>query len=608
MLSGVTKMSELLEQRKKAAMVAKDPTIRRFLLRVGVGAIVLFGGLSALLWWILPWRPLKVVFCFLSLWIFLILLLGLIFSILPTTVRPKSFRRLAAFLAVWVTVAIYFVSNLTFRWLVAGGIALLFMAFAFITSLSRFLVDWYFPRRVFKEYQRGQPGKWGRIGLVVPEKGIATRYARHLAKELTRAATVGRGINQGFMFVTAETFGRFSPELERSAVEKVPCLVVVRRSYGEIDREFDNAVEEFNGVAAGLIFRVLLIRSADDVAQIQNCRSIETLPFMVSNEQREREEFKEIIPVITGQLTTTAIPIGESDDKLPAELRATISKIVSHGLPPLANCYLRFRLSKSNVERFLCLLDCFEVLIRVSVIYSLVQQWTHNGNSLLAQLYTQLNRPGLGTWLDTLRRLSAEPGQDDLAQAICAFWKQPLAGAPRQLISDARGSGLAYPGDLPRSHLGWLDWLVWLRNSTRGHGGVEEDQVGPIWHGLHATFLRMARGLTPLIADSSLATAQQDGSLDSCSGWNRDQLPESTQENKPPLPANPVFMVRNGTSGDNKSLLHPFIIKAGKDFLIWNSARENAIEYLDYGTGQIRQIKSGDVNPYNLWQLRKASS
>jgi hypothetical protein len=599
-------MSELLEQRKKAATLAKDPFIRRLVLRIGIGATVLFAGLSAFLWWIVPWRWLKVAFCYLSLTIILILLLQLLFSILPITVRPKSFRRLAAFLALWVTVAIYFVSNQTFRWLLAGGIALLFMAFIFITGLLRFLVDWYFPRTAFKEFQKGQPGKWGRIGLVVSEKGIATRHARRLAKELANEMMVARGRNQGFMFMPLDWFRRFPSEFERSAAEKVPALMVVRRAYGQTDRKFDNAVEEHNRVASGLIFRVLLIRSADDLAPIQDFRGIETCPFMVSHEQREREEIREIISVITGQLTTTAIPIGESDDKLPAELRATISKIVTHALPPLANCYLRFRLSRSNVERFLCLLDCFEVLIKVSVIYSLVQQWRRDGNSQLAQLYTQLGRPSLGTWLDTLRRLNAEPGQDDLAQAICAFWKEPLAGAPRQLISDAKGSGLAYPGDLPRSHLGWLDWFVWLRNTTRGHGGVEEGQVGPIWHGLHATFLRMARGLTPLIADSSLATTLQNGSLVACSGWNRNLLPESTQEGKVPMPANPVFMVRNGASEGNKSLLHPFVIKAGDDFLTWNSARENAVEYLDYGTGQVRQIKSDEVNPYHLWQLWQA--
>ena len=239
------------------------------------------------------------------------------------------------------------------------------------------------------------------------------------------------------------------------------------------------------------------------------------------------------------------------------------------------------------------------------MICLLVNQWKQNVNPDIVRLYKQLERPSLGHWVDTLRKLIAIPSVDDLPESICRFWEQPLAHAPTQLISDANGSGLAWQGRLPRSHLGWLDWFVWLRNVTRGHGAVEEKQVAPLWHGLHETFLQMVWDLRSLVIDSTITTSKGVGEPIALRGWNRTVrgisrgVGQGTQEH------DLVFLLRKDSKTSPFLLVYPFMVKQANSVLLWNSVRGNAIEFIDYGSGKLQRIAFQEINPFNLWNKQQ---
>lgn len=218
-------------------------------------------------------------------------------------------------------------------------------------------------------------------------------------------------------------------------------------------------------------------------------------------------------------LAVTALPLSRSDQSIPASFRPIIIELAERGLAPLADCYLRFRLSTSHVERFLGIIDCFEVLIKWSVLAMAVARPKSGRSDFCVELLRRLERPSLGHWLEILRGWvaadcaaidSAEEGVA-LRTEIAEFWRLPLTGAPYELIGQTKGVGLAWGGEMPRSHLEWLNWLVWLRNETKGHGSIHDGTCAPVWHTFHEALLTVVGGLRRLTLDSAVIVRRGGG-------------------------------------------------------------------------------------------------
>ena len=90
-------------------------------------------------------------------------------------------------------------------------------------------------------------------------------------------------------------------------------------------------------------------------------------------------------PVIQ-RIAATSIPMAISDAHLSDEIRPMIQRIAEAGNPFVSDCYLRLRLSQSDVERFNALIDAFEALIRFTDAVLLVNRWKHDDDTFSKQL------------------------------------------------------------------------------------------------------------------------------------------------------------------------------------------------------------------------------
>src|SRR5262249_11879798 len=150
-------------------------------------------------------------------------------------------------------------------------------------------------------------------------------------------------------------------------------------------------------------------------------------------------------------------------------------------------------------------------------------------------------------------------------------------------------------GEMPRSHLGWLDWLVWLRNKTKGHGGLEEKACLLIWHDFHATFLQTVQYLSPLILESTLWTEDLKGAPVALRGWLRGPFRSSTLNVDPSSLAphnNHTFLIH----GNSRIDLKPFVRCARAVCLTWNSGDVRRPEYIDYATGRVLRPNESDID------------
>lgn len=305
----------------------------------------------------------------------------------------------------------------------------------------------------------------------------------------------------------------------------------------------------------------------------------------------------------TDVLTANIIPISNSDSRLPMELRHVTKSLAYSGLRPVADSYLRFRSAQSDVERYLGLLDSVESLIKMSAIVLLSTKWEEGPTP---QLSEKLIRPSLGHWIELLRTLIQIPYDSELCLCITDFWQRPLHSVPKRLIDESKGSGLDWKGELPRTHMHWVNWFVWLRNTTRGHGSIEEQKATALWHTFHETFLHMVDGLNELTLWSSLERLELDDSSTEFRGWHRSNehdtpLNEFVWDNQTNF-----FGITPRTDQATPILLFPLCVEGTGRILVWNSVRGNAVEYTDYRTGELPTLSFGETNPRTLWERQVA--
>lgn len=276
-----------------------------------------------------------------------------------------------------------------------------------------------------------------------------------------------------------------------------------------------------------------------------------------------------------------AIPVSTSDAQLPPNLRNAPFEICESGLAPLSDCYLRFRLGRSNIERFLHLIDCFEVIVKVCATTLIA------ANRDRIESYVELERPTLGDWISMLRRMVAS-NTNSQVEAICDFWQQPLKHAPLNLIDLSNGAGLAWKAAMPRSHLDWLAWLVWLRNRTRGHGVVAEEAVAPIWQGFHEALLDVVNSLRSLFLDAELGVVQDSGEFYSLKGWLRGDSRSNARQVEEGETRRTTGFASLRLSESTISLA-PFVMFMEEHCLVWNRGVLKKAELVNYSTGRIER-------------------
>lgn len=299
--------------------------------------------------------------------------------------------------------------------------------------------------------------------------------------------------------------------------------------------------------------------------------------------------------LIARRLHSCAFPVTRSDAELPLHLRKRVFDIGKLGLAPLADAYLRFRLSGSDVERFVVLLECFEALFKYSTIALL-----RNGSGddvEEAQSLRGRKPPAMGTWAEILSKLADSSRYQDnphLARIAEVWGDKSPCPIGLALVKQVRELGIGGSLEVPATNVGWLRWLTAIRNATRGHGGLKERTSGVLWHGLHYMFLQLVDDLRDLTIDAEIvAVLERDlNSEVSLRGWRRGPYRTST------LSLSPVELERHISQpklrlGPSQIPLTPYTILKGNACWTWNGRKKSRLwaDYVDYGSGRVARLE-----------------
>lgn len=458
------------------------------------------------------------------------------------------------------------------------------------------------------DYKKGVPPVFRRKDFLAPliyvitAPGYGVVYGNRLSAKITFSLLKHRNYRAAF-FLVSDSLSRYPEDFRRWVAEHAAALLVIRLPKDYLpDDEFEERLRDYYRLSVGQIFLLKLnIRGYTPPAEAAEFDEIELsaklVPFSSDINAQQR-----IVAAIADEMAMSTFPVAEADDLIPADIKPLIPAIAQVGLQPFANSYLRYRLAQSNVERFLALLDCVEVLVKCSAVVLLTGRWLEGDTEGLQEVPDRLSRPSLGHWVETLRQLLSPARGDQLQQDIQSFWAQPPYEAAWELLDLGNNSEWKWKGVRPRSQVEWLNWFVWLRNVTRGHGVIEEGLVSGLWQGLHETCLDMAFGLESLVLSSALFYHTPAEGTTILQGWQRTVV-AATGEARPPLSYS-AYHVYIGTEASSSPplLLYPFIISRSGSALVWNGVRKKSVQYLNYGTGEIQQESFEEVDPYLLWE------
>ncbi len=563
-----------------------------------IGAVLIF------LFWRLESRGIRVFLLLVGTWLIACNLLRLIaqFNIQIADLICKQLASSIgiALAALFVLLHTQNVVLLALVWLV-----LLYGLLSSLRTMMRLIGHLLLFSTLVELYRQGLPAKLARRGepvaliYVLAERGIGVFHADRLCSRLSHSLMRHRKQRMA-VFLSSGTLRKYSEDFKRWLAAQSAALLIVRLPEGIADKTFERLVPEYHALSLGSIFQVTLQPKRYQASGTSQVLYQTELSNNISSFTLDSVTQHKAIASLTDQMAMSTFPIADADSQLSDDLRGVVPLIAKQGLTPIANSYLRFRISQSDVERFLSLLDCIEASIKCSVIALLTTQW-EVGNTMKASVISaKLNRPSLGHWIEILHALIACQPQSNFQKQIADFWSQPLLEAPIKLIDEAKRSGLNWNGDLPRNHLHWLGWFSWLRNVTRGHGVVKEELVANLWHGFHEVFLHMVLGLEALtlVTKLRLDPAIDDGT--SIIGWARsisgpyygnDSVDETDR-------CSTIFLHQ----GAELTALFPFMIRNSLSVLLWNSVRKKSVEYIDYQTGQLNVVTLSDTDPYNLWK------
>ncbi|HTY11523.1 MAG TPA: hypothetical protein VMF88_10665 [Bacteroidota bacterium] len=564
---------------------------------------LMVGGLLIYVSSIFASTPTKAILFFFGLYIFFLGLLSIFNRFSYFFISAKHIKVIAAALAAWPTIAFFLIPPGTFRWLISAGIAFAYASLLLVSGMMWFFFERFFPGQYYKSYQSGEYSGWSAVGVVVLEHGAPGFYGLKILRKL-RTAIMMQAMNTPFFFVNVDSFGRRSTDLTLEAINRTQALLLIVSAKDRPSNEFKLTIQNYMRICTGRIFVIQVESTLKISTSIFEGRGIQTFNFLPSSEEADRQRISSIISELTNGLTSTAIPIGKSDDELPSELLLQIRLLSTEGIPCLANNYLRFRLSQSNTERFLNLLDCIEVILKLSVMYLSVSQWTRAAANN-AYRY-DLDQPGLGRWIDLVKTLVPASTNDDIIQCIKNFLRQSPHEVAKKVIEDISVEGLKWTGSQPTTYLEWLKWFRWIRNITRGHGTVEEDQIAAHWHGFHAIFLDMVLRLDPLLIKCSFVPSMKPFDANVIKGWQRTSDVTGTAHEEDHS-WEPLSLIVKKEDTNVSYSVYPFAILKAGDVLFWNGAKKGIVEYMNFTSGKPHAFDDFQgTKPYDLWKSKNA--
>lgn len=581
--------------------ILNNPTFRRFIWILQT-VFVAFGGLLIFISFMFSWLPLKIGLLFIGSLLVLSLPVGIAIKASGLKVSIPMRRQVIIGLAIWVVILIYVFPHNALRWIIGGGIAFGFILLSTISRLFSLLIESMVPKMYYRDFKSGKNiNAWGATGVAVMEPGIATLYGKRILLNFLTARMKSIG-SHPFYFVNLLSFRKHDEKYALYAVKRSPAMIVVVRSGNKMTDEFREMLDSYIQFSTGKIFLVQISTHHSEPYLIEG-RGIQNFEFVESTREQEEENISAIVTELTNQLTTNIIPIGDSDDALDQDSRSVIQLIARQGFPPVADCYLRFRLSQSNVERFIALLDCMEALVKVAVMYLSITQWSVPDHDPSLDFFKR--PPTLGDWVNRLKMLNGVAKDDKISRAI----KSLLGHAPHdsfhKLIEDASAQGLEWHETPPITFAEWFDWFVRIRNITRGHGAVTEAQVSPLWDRFHRVFLFMVLNFKPLLTDCTIVKGKKDPESSRMKGWTRIPL-QSKGGEALKSKSEQLCMVVENTPDDLALSAYPFMIMKEGEILFLNSVQSNSLEYINLSSGVLRREEN--VPTTNLCTLWSKSS
>lgn len=512
---------------------------------------------------------------------------------------PSMLRPLTIILPPWLTLGVYIFPNHYLRLYIFVAAAAGFIVLPALSGAAWFVFERLMLLMPYKEFAQGVAlPATSRIGLCLFEPGIGEQYGHRLVASLRTGAAM-RGSLYMFMCFDAKSFRRRSLAFEDEAMHRVQAILVFKAPASRADQAFEALWQERLRTAMGHVYVILVTPFGIPTVTPGPGRGLTYFAFRPSSEKHEQAFHAEFASQILEDVRLSIVPVGDADDEMQGRLREIARAIALTGLSPVANAYLRLRIARSNVERFLISLDCLELLIRLAAISLTSRAWQSSLELLEPPSTKWLARPTLGTWVDALRKLvTDERITDPFVLYLRSAFHDPPCPLALDAMTEAKRIGLSWEGKQPVSHLEWLEWLLWLRNVTRGHGAVDEERVATLWVSLHSVFLEMVSGLQEIVVNSVIGA---QGTM-SPGGWVR-TLDHNTDWSSFSSSADAaVYMRRRENTDETPILLHPFVLQRGESFLLWNAIRGDSIEYVDYASGALLQMDLGTTDPYALWK------
>ena len=299
--------------------------------------------------------------------------------------------------------------------------------------------------------------------------------------------------------------------------------------------------------------------------------------------------------VIAERVALTGIPSAAADAALSDGLRDLVSAFADTCLPPFADSYLRFRMSSSDVERFSSLIDFAECLVRTSAIVLAVHRFAKEKTE---KILTRLGRGGtLGEWHKVLGEEISATGGLPGGHSLRNFWRAPAFETQVALVAQ-------YPALAPElrdnktpsawSQLEWMNWLIKLRNATRGHGFMTETHASELWLALHLIMLQSCFSLSDLVRDARLALPKTSSESLEAEGWKR--CGGRITGGKAGRYTGAVAL--KWASGDVIALT-PFILLKNNDVLLLDKVNADQLTYLNYSAGTRDLLSLPDITSPN---------
>jgi hypothetical protein len=556
------------------------------------------------------------------------LLLGEVFRVicsLAPVLPQTNVRQTAGAAAIVAASSYYLLHGQSVAWMAFSWIALLYGVWAGITTLNKIAMDATVLRALWHAYKSKSIPKLAGVPFVyvIAEPGIGEFHSRRfigkVMKALGKYRSIPResGLSTRFhsslpyrlispsvqramaYFLEAERVQRYEKPFHDWLTQQACALIVARTSWGPAARAVLKGMHNQLSRCYGPVFDVCFVLGQDRVLCVATpgAQYIEVT-------RTEQNSLASLIAPLTDRLVATAIPIALSDANLSDDSRKLKFEIATSAIPPVADCYLRFRLAQSNIERFTALLDAYECLLKCSVMVTLCSRWAAGMTEVGAKAESK-RLPTFGTWTDLLRQLLADKHRStDLDRQVCDFWRKCNTPSQADFVTRVGTSGLPCPEFRDDTQEGWINWIKLLRDKTKGHGVVSEISVTPFWHQLHDIFLNMVSGLKDLTFDSHLLVRRGNNEL-SVRGWTRHGERAELKRFGSARIGEPSVLIE-GASGELLQL-SPLLSVDNGDFLVWDGSREEtgkngySMEFISFASEKRLSIIDPERDLYHLW-------